>query len=838
MGVAARRTRLAVAWSRSVEERDAHTRLRLLVVIALTVTAIGLLTVYVFTHRAGLQFEQIATLESYTLLLMLGAFVGLALGPTWAPDMFQAHPILGCMLGGVIWAVHFKVTRADRWLQKQFFSTPHIMKEIGPAQAIDPLRVASLAEGQAALPWREPAIGARLAAWSQLRRFAARYAGTGRSTWFGWPVFTASDRPATHLDFAFRWTVLCGQAGAGKTRMAMEFARLRARSEFFETAPAWRRSAVTIAEWFRRILPWLRRHKDHPWDAGQIESGVGESYLKALSAWRPRRPTLLLLDDPKPGDCLAIIRRLEEGHDQFRFPVRLLIVDQALPAELGFRLVGTKGNWEAAVVKAFDGEIIFLDTRAGLDFGEVSRIAIRLGLPASIWRDAGNPALRQFLQRTRGNALLIELGLHQVLAGATLERIDESVLLGAYVLRIVRIIDAFALGGISQTQHLHALAAATISGPVAGEERAVAREHSRRVHPIHEIFGVLDDQVLERLFNLAREIGPKEIPPVRPEMIGDAFVRFVLEERCKAEGDEARIVEAAWRTNPLGVLRTLSRVAARADKLALELGQAPPPEVEARLDAAQLAFAYATVAVRVPRDLWDAGLAGDSAAMLGIATARIGRLAEAEVDRLLPRLEGLLEPQGALMVLRGWEGLVCIAAAILAADQKPSANPARSKALATAMLAGLRKARGVGFAGFYQAEMVEAAAAAVIVRLHSEAGLSEEEKEPVFSAFIGELGEWTSVAVLSGTAGVTQAEHLRRLAEAFGVSPLKERETYQRELAWAWVNLTLAQANVHDAAGCRASVARVEEIVDHGFAGQSEFEELRAKAQNNLGTLE
>jgi len=43
-----------------------------------------------------------------------------------------------------------------------------------------------------------------------------------------------------------------------------------------------------------------------------------------VAAWRPRRPTILLLDDPLQNEAVAVVRALASHHTEYRYPVRLI----------------------------------------------------------------------------------------------------------------------------------------------------------------------------------------------------------------------------------------------------------------------------------------------------------------------------------------------------------------------------------------------------------------------------------------------------------------------------------------------------------------------------------
>jgi hypothetical protein len=89
--------------------------------------------------------------------------------------------------------------------------------------------------------------------------------------------------------------------------------------------------------WWRHVAPWRNRAESDPWDVGLIGK-YGErddlERIASLKTWQPRRPTLLILDDPPMGTSKEAIQALKDHQSQFWYPVRLLIVDQFVPADL------------------------------------------------------------------------------------------------------------------------------------------------------------------------------------------------------------------------------------------------------------------------------------------------------------------------------------------------------------------------------------------------------------------------------------------------------------------------------------------------------------------------
>lgn len=109
--------------------------------------------------------------------------------------------------------------------------------------------------------------------------------------------------------------------------------------------------AYRIGVQLRPLLWFLPRRSDEPWDDAWLID-VDDARLAALARWRPRRPTLIVLDAPAAGvvprvvEALNVrIRRNGGGH-----PIRLLILgdidrnETASAAYQDFRVLTVQRN--------------------------------------------------------------------------------------------------------------------------------------------------------------------------------------------------------------------------------------------------------------------------------------------------------------------------------------------------------------------------------------------------------------------------------------------------------------------------------------------------------------
>lgn len=75
----------------------------------------------------------------------------------------------------------------------------------------------------------------------------------------------------------------------------------------------------------RPLLWFLPRRADAPWDDAWLTK-VDQARLAALARWLPRRPTLIVLDDPADDLAARVIQALSHAAQNGDQPVRLLIL--------------------------------------------------------------------------------------------------------------------------------------------------------------------------------------------------------------------------------------------------------------------------------------------------------------------------------------------------------------------------------------------------------------------------------------------------------------------------------------------------------------------------------
>lgn len=157
---------------------------------------------------------------------------------------------------------------------------------------------------------------------------------------------------------AFSWALLVGRSGGGKSRMADEFARSLGRRDVLgdharsnaTRAQRWAAHRLSVGAALRRAR--RKPAATDPWDAGRpahrrdSETALmqnADHFKELLKHWQPRAPTLIVFEDPRAEEAAHLISWLvartapsggEHTEPAYRFPVRLLIVNQTMPADL------------------------------------------------------------------------------------------------------------------------------------------------------------------------------------------------------------------------------------------------------------------------------------------------------------------------------------------------------------------------------------------------------------------------------------------------------------------------------------------------------------------------
>lgn len=436
-------------------------------------------------------------------------------------------------------------------------------------------------------------------------------------------------------------SLLVGRAGSGKSRTASEFARALGRRDVLGSR-GWPAIRLIVGAWTRRIVPFVSIAPDDPWDTAIIgPSDKHEKfaqYLSRLGGWRPRRPTLLLLDDPKPGEAASVSETLAKisALGDSRFPIALLVVNQTVPQELGFQF--RHGEWYCEDAPA-DPNPIQMSENAWLTEREA---LLAVFGSAGLSSSADEEDVRRNLYRvTKGNPLLVELAADWVRQGNRLATVTANRLRQE---RVTRISEALQLNGIESQAHYWELAVSTLVG--GGDVSAIG-QLSR------EIFGAAASwPVMDRLrlcfpsHPLNTTDGNRAmLPAVEPEIIADHFVDFVV---TQINGDPAVVAEqilvAAFKVNPAHMLLQIGRPRAESSQIAKAIAALDPAKIQG-LRLAQWAEALTSAAIYV--DLTGQTELSEAAHKIAIEAAKdvITRLDTGDREVLALRLAGQVSPR-------------------------------------------------------------------------------------------------------------------------------------------------------------------------------------------------
>jgi hypothetical protein len=177
------------------------------------------------------------------------------------------------------------------------------------------------------------------AAWDQLQHWCFDGAGDGRSPlWQPWAMPRVEQR--------FSIALLTGAKGAGKSQLVEAFSRaIDGSNQLQRAGGAGGRLALRLRVKVNDCLWWRARKPTDPWDSGYLFDDA--AVRQRLPRFLPRRATLMVADAWPAASLRECISALNARRADFHHPVRLLIVDTALPA-------GFSGLGEARVIAMVD----------------------------------------------------------------------------------------------------------------------------------------------------------------------------------------------------------------------------------------------------------------------------------------------------------------------------------------------------------------------------------------------------------------------------------------------------------------------------------------------------
>lgn len=194
-------------------------------------------------------------------------------------------------------------------------------RQVGPAAIAryDEGAMRPFAPGSSPMQRSATLSAAQVQAWDAISRWCHRGAGDGSS-----PLLRPWVFPKAEVRFSV--AVLAGPKGAGKSRLVEAFSRhLDGNEQLSKLTSRWARWRVKLRVKAVDCAWWLERKSDHPWDCGYLVEDVAAH--ERLDLFLPRRPTLFIADELTASFVATCVDRLDARRAEFRYPVRVLVID-------------------------------------------------------------------------------------------------------------------------------------------------------------------------------------------------------------------------------------------------------------------------------------------------------------------------------------------------------------------------------------------------------------------------------------------------------------------------------------------------------------------------------
>lgn len=448
---------------------------------------------------------------------------------------------------------------------------------------------------------------------------------------------------------------LVGRGGSGKSRLAAEFGRTLGRRDVLGDSHYWDRrrpgrAALAFGAYARRTLPFSRPRSGDPWDAGLVRNRSADDqqrrYIEALRDWRPRRPTLLILDDPGEEETADVHAALSAVAEKARHPICLLVVDQIVPkGPLSYD--ASERCWKFDRFAAADPPPFTLSTTSWFDQKATLQIAFAQGALRQVPSRVQKEVRERLYPLTEGNPLLIELALEWVvergsLAGVTVPELRRA--------RMRRVIDALGRRGVRAPSQWTQLVLASMVGGAPQAAVLAAMEAEHVIGTATDLPSAGDLQACFPADDL--QGGSRRIPSLRPDLLTAVLVDE-LYARGDWLGEPEALVRAAFRLDPAMMLRR-QRYLAASERLGPALDAIDPANIPG-ITPLQWAIARADIAVHAGPYDPERWTSGRQAARMATAERTIARLGRTAREALLPALADFVtrsvDPQAARQLI-------------------------------------------------------------------------------------------------------------------------------------------------------------------------------------------
>ncbi|SET57929.1 hypothetical protein SAMN05216326_1393 [Nitrosomonas marina] len=376
-------------------------------------------------------------------------------------------------------------------------------------------------------------------------------------------------------EISFTWTLLTGQPGVGKSRVANEAARDLAQRDLFGGSKPKKGTWSQIKTWWREESPFnTRKLDDDPWDA--VKFTPTEEKINILASWYPRKPIFIIIDDPSPGQAIEALKTIAARKRIFAAPIRVLILSQVVPAELTTRLENNITSDD--VSKAFWGQILNLNLPANLDMAEESELRLYMKGLMEVGvteKDLNSEAgLRHLARATEGNPLLVELAVEEVKNGTPAKALTFDKIINKNAEKLLKELEQHF-----STEEINALAIANIAEMAPWETwtQNLSNLNGFKVPKIKKVVDAFPySERSEKLRSYSDGINNKNsfevnieknydhsplVPIIEPKIIGDRFLDLCI----KGSGNFVEkktaheFIHIAKKINPRGVIKNAFR---------------------------------------------------------------------------------------------------------------------------------------------------------------------------------------------------------------------------------------------------------------------------------------
>jgi len=321
----------------------------------------------------------------------------------------------------------------------------------------------------------------------------------------------------------FAWWMIIGEAGAGKSRLALELCqRLRRREE----------------AWHSGFLP-------------------GDHDLVHWMEWQPKQPTLIVVDyaHSRAEELQAIVTTLEGRSEELHHPVRLLLLERPISEEVWWdRFLGA-GTTRMSVESAQHDEIFVMPPMSDDQLWKsIVFILEQHGVHPLPSRDIVLESLRSV--DPEGNPLFAAMAADALSAGRDIRDWDREALLRDVLQREEQLY--WKPRGAGE-KYKNLLALATLIEGINLSDLHFLEQHLPQELPTLKD-GDPNRYDAKRYEVLVGQDSRASLAPLEPDLVGEYFVLQHISPRDDVDFMRPwELISVAWAVHPWGVFRFISR---------------------------------------------------------------------------------------------------------------------------------------------------------------------------------------------------------------------------------------------------------------------------------------